>query len=454
MATATAPTPTATAAPVTAAPSPSNGATRFLGVLREVERYPLPDLVMHQARRVETLVRHARANVPFYAERLGRAFDAGDALDLSRWLELPILTTAEARANSEAMRAKSVPDYAGRPVMDQTSGTGGESFHFIRSSMALSVDAANSLRIYVDHKFDVDGRFADMRIDLYGKAPYPDGALRQQWAFGLGRGDYAILDISTPVEDQVEWLLRMRPSLLFTWGMNARAVALLIEERGEELLLTSLATSAEACTAGVKADCSRVFGAEPVDIYGAREIGILAWHCHQGPYYHMAAESVFIEVIADDGVPAMPGETGRVVATPFYNFHMPFVRYATGDYVTLAEGICPCGRSLPTLSRLCGRDRNRLRLPDGERAFPAIPEARLDDLIRPLKWQLAQVGPERIEVRVDPAAMREARAAAAEIAEAVRNALGATFAVALAEAVPWAPGVWRKKRELFRADAF
>ena len=125
--------------------------------------------------------------------------------------------------------------------------------------MALSVDAANSLRIYVDHAFDIDGRFADMRIDLYGKAPYPDGALRQRWAFGLGRGDYAILDISTPVEDQVEWLLRMRPSLLFTWGMNARAVALLLEERGEELPLTSLATSAEACTAAsrpIAAACS------------------------------------------------------------------------------------------------------------------------------------------------------------------------------------------------------
>ena len=49
------------------------GRDQFLDVLRAVERYPLPDLVMHQARRLETLVRHARANVPFYADRLKRS---------------------------------------------------------------------------------------------------------------------------------------------------------------------------------------------------------------------------------------------------------------------------------------------------------------------------------------------------------------------------------------------
>ena len=116
--------------------------------------------------------------------------------------------------------------------------------------------------------------------------------------------------------------------------------------------------------------------------------------------------------------------------------------------------MCPCGRTLPTLTRLCGRDRNRLMLANDRRVFPAIPEAKLDALIGPLKWRLAQTGPERVEVRVDAAAMGKARDAAAEIAEAVRDALGGSFAVELAEAVPPAPGVWRKKRELFRADAF
>jgi phenylacetate-CoA ligase len=426
-------------------------ASRFLNVLRAVERFPLSDLIMHQARRVESLVRHARAHVPFYADRLKAVFDADDVVDLSRWQDVPALTTDEARANAAAMTARAVPKFAGEVVQDQTSGTGGEPFHFYRSAAAMNADAANSLRIFIDHAFDTDGRFADLRLDVAGKAPYPGGQLRSGWSFGQGRGDYAILDINTPVADQVEWLIRMQPAVLFTWAMNARAIALLLEEAGERLPLTTLATSAEVCTAGVRADCRRVFGLDPVDIFGVREIGVVAWHCHAGPHYHIAAESAFIEVIGEDGKPAGPGETGRLVATSLYNFHMPFIRYVTGDYVTLAVGRCPCGRTLPALSAIRGRERNRLRLPNGTRVFPVVPEAALDVLIGPLCWRLVQDAPEQVAVAIEADALPRAQAAMAAVRQAIMDAFGNAFQVDLriADAAP--PGIWRKKRELFRS---
>ena len=254
------------------------------------------------------------------------------------------------------------PPEAGKAIRDRTTGSSGSAFHFLRSEAALIADAANSLRVFRDHRFDPEARFADIRSDLSGMARYPDGALRPSWSHGDGAGDYAILDINTPLEQQIEWLSRMRPSIIFTWPSNLRALALEMESRGERLPVHALATSAESSTAGLRADCERVFGAVPVDIFGAREIGIIAWRCHAGLNYHLAAESALIEIIRDDGEPARPGETGRLVATPFYNLHTPFIRYETGDYLTLASEPCGCGRSLPSISRICGRARSRLRL--------------------------------------------------------------------------------------------
>ena len=423
-----------------------------LEVLRKVERYPLPDLVMYQARRLEELLRHARRHVPYYRDRLAPLFDAGDVLDLSRWHEQPLLTPAMAKHNREALRAAEVPASAGAEVPDQTSGTGGDAFHFIRSGAALIGDAGNSLRIFLDHGFDPDARFADIRLDSRGKAQYPDGALRPSWAFGFGTGDYAILDINTPLEGQVEWLLRMKPSLLFTWAMNARAIALAIESRGAQLPLSAMGTSAEISTAGVRRDCRRVFGAVPVDILGAREIGIIAWQCHAGPDYHLAAETAWIEVLAEDGSPAEPGVPGRLVATPFYCFHMPFIRYATGDYVTLGDGPCPCGRSLPTLTAFNGRDRMRLRRRGGSPVFPRIPEAELDASIGPLQWRLVQRALDRIDVIVEPASIAKAQSAEAAVRAAIEGAFAAAFDMTIVAAEPPPPGVWRKKRELFRSD--
>jgi phenylacetate-CoA ligase len=435
------------------APFQATATHQFLRLLRRVERFAPPDLVFHQAQRIETLCRHARQHVPFYAERLRPVFDRDDVLDLSRWRDVPILSPAEARANADRMRAGEVPSLAGPVLDDRTSGTSGEPFRFKRSNAARSADAANSLRIFIDHRFDADARFADIRSDPSGRSPAPNGSLRPSWSFGQGKGDYALLDINSALPDQVDWLLRMRPAVLFTWANNARAIALHVEEIGRRLTLTSIATGAEVQTPAVRSDCLRVFGLDPIDILGAREVGIVAWRCHASPLYHLTAETTFIEVVRDEGDPAAPGEIGRLVATPFYNLHMPFIRYATGDYVTLAARSCPCGRSLPTLSAVQGRGRNRLRLKDGRLIFPEIPETALDALIGPLQWRLVQEAPDVIVAVVQPASRARADAVIADIARAIEGAFGKGFRMELETARAPIAGARRRKHELFRSPA-
>ena len=429
-------------------PAQLSPAQRYLAHLRKIERRPLADLVFHQARLLESLVRHAVSYVPFYADSLSVVFDKDNILDLSRWHDVPLLCHDVAEANREALKATQLPASAGNAVADRTTGSGGSPFHFIRSTSALAADSGNSLRIFIDHGLDLDARFADIRLDISGTAQFPEGQTRKDWTHGEGSGDYVLLDISTEIEKQVEWLLRRNPRILFTWAGNARRIALALENMGRDLPLTSLATSAELCTPSVRADCQRVFGCDPIDILGARELGILAFPCHAAPVYHLAAESAFLEVITDEGRPAKPGESGQLVGTGLYNFHMPFIRYTTGDYVTLAQGSCACGRSLPAITSIHGRGRNRFARRDGARVFPDIPEALLDETAGPMAWQLVQTGPGELELRVENGIMANATAQTPMLTDALTRNFGENIRLTPVSCQR-RPEAIRRKRERF-----
>ena len=109
-----------------------------------------------------------------------------------------------------------------------------------------------------------------------------------------------------------------------------------------------------------------------------------------------------MEVLLTDGSAARPGEIGRVVVTPLYNYAMPFVRYALGDLEEVGSSPSPCGRGLPTLRRIIGRDRNMFRFRDGTTVWPVPGSFGLRSLIALKQVQVVQTDPDRIEIRYVP----------------------------------------------------
>jgi phenylacetate-CoA ligase len=107
---------------------------------------------------------------------------------------------------------------------------------------------------------------------------------------------------------------------------------------------------------------------------------------------------------------------------------LPLIRYAIGDYAEVG-GPCPCGRGLPVLQRILGRQRNRVHLPDGRRIFPDVSAlwAAIPDVEQ---IQLIQRSQEHVEVRyareqsLSPA---EERAGGERIHQALGNPFRQTF---------------------------
>jgi phenylacetate-CoA ligase len=161
---------------------------------------------------------------------------------------------------------------------------------------------------------------------------------------------------------------RVRPTMLFGHAHSLFILATMVRELG----ITSIRPRAIIPTSMMlppheRATIEAVFGTKSTDIYGCEEVGLIAGECelHQG--LHVNIDQLVVEILDENGQPAGPGQTGMVVVTDLLNMAMPFIRYQMEDVAEVAIEPCPCGRPMPTLSRIIGRTADFLRRRDGSR---------------------------------------------------------------------------------------
>lgn len=131
------------------------------------------------------------------------------------------------------------------------------------------------------------------------------------------------------------------------------------------------------------------FNSKVYDTYGCTEGFVIAGQCEEGSY-HILSPHVKLELVDDNGIEVGVGELGRVVVTRLDGFSMPLIRYYLGDLAVKEnpEMKCKCGRSLPILKRIVGRDTDIVKTKSGKvlivhfftgilEHFPAIRQFRI-----------------------------------------------------------------------------
>ena len=127
---------------------------------------------------------------------------------------------------------------------------------------------------------------------------------------------------------------------------------------------------------------------------------MIADQCPEHEHYHVQAETVLVEVVDASGRPCTPGEVGRVLVTPLFNYAMPLLRYELGDYAEVGPR-CACRRGLPVLTRILGRERNALLVaPTGERYWPTFGSRQFAEIAPVIQHQFAQKDVDWIEARL------------------------------------------------------
>lgn len=364
--------------------------------LAQSEWWPAPRLQVTAFRQLAVLLRHARATVPGYAQRLaGLPLDTPEAL-AAHWQQVPLLRRADVQAQGEALHSRAVPADHGRVIEYHTSGSTGRPLRGLETELSHFFFGALNLREHLWQRRDVRGTFAAIRTRV-------DDARLSGWGRAVEAvfetGPALTLPIHTPIDRQLDWLLANDPDYLLTHPSNLRGLLLEARARGvRPERLRGLGSFGEQLPADLRALCNEVWGLPLADVYSCEEAGYIALQCPQAPeHYHVQAENLLVEVLDAHGEPCPPGASGEVVLSTLHNFAMPLIRYAIGDFAEVGPA-CPCGRGLPVLRRIHGRSRNLLRLPDGSRHWPSFPAEDWLAIAPVRQFRLRQTAAARIEV--------------------------------------------------------
>jgi phenylacetate-CoA ligase len=202
-----------------------------------------------------------------------------------------------------------------------------------------------------------------------------------------------------------EALNRGRAAYAYGYASALAELALMWDVRGRRLSpggLECVISTAEAMSPSQERLVETVFGAPVVREYGSTEFNEIAFECPDGGM-HMNADRLLVEFIVEDGRPAAPGEPARIIITDLDNLATPLIRYPLGDWGSYTDAPCACGRTLPLLKDLSGREGDFLLLPGGGRSHAAVLASAMErafDLcaLPCLPWQVVQRSVDAVEV--------------------------------------------------------
>ena len=365
------------------------------------------------------LLAHAYATTPFYRQRLDAAGLPPEAITgPDTWRQIPLLTRGDIQAAGETLHSNAVPDEHGPRSRMMTSGSTGRPVMTIGTGVTQLYWNACTLRDHVWHRRVAGGKLAAIRSLAAEVGLPPAGITAEDWGPAtrgiMDTGPSVMLNIHSTVAEQADWLIRENPDYLLTYPSNVSALVRRIGPRDDRLSrLREVRTFGELVEPRIREECRDVWGLKVVDIYSSQEVGYLALQCPEHEHYHVQSENVLVEVLDDKNQPCEPGQIGRMVVTSLHNFALPLLRYEIGDYAEVGLP-CRCGRGLPVLNRILGRQRNMAVLPGGERRWPSIELSGTDalDNFPPIQqFQLIQRSLEQMEMLlVAPRAFTQAEA--------------------------------------------
>jgi phenylacetate-CoA ligase len=395
------------------------------------------ELADYRAPLIRKLFAHAKQNTLFYKDRLDFDVTSRNSIE-KKWSRIPIVTRAEAVANRNQIRSRRIPPDSLGIKKTQTSGSTGIPFSYEKSIVSMAAAKALTERMFRWWSVDAAKSFAHIRITGAGKGQPPNGDITLGWHSQCRTGIGYLLSINTEAETQLRWLHRRKPAYLYTYSCILRELAVSAIKLGIDLKFAALFSGSTVLSDEIRTLCESAFRAQIADTYGSEEVDHIAAQCPDCGEYHISAEANVLEVLREDGSMAKTGEIGRVVVTSLYNYAMPLIRYELGDLVEVGSTPSTCGRGLPTLRRILGRDRNLFRFRDGSAAFPVLPKFQLQNFISFKQMQLVQTEFERIEIRYVPDLQSVGSIDLAAVTQQFRSVLKQPVEVALVpvEAIP------------------
>ena len=335
-------------------------------IRREMEQsqwWSLDQLEALRLNRLRASLDYVNVHVPYYRDLFAKInFHPSEIQQINDLQRLPLLTKAEIRVNTNALRADNATDLS----RFNTGGSTGEPLVFYIGRERVSHDVAAKWR--ATRWWGVD--IGDPEIVLWG-SPIELGSQDRLRRIRDQLLRTQLLPAFEMSPDKVKGFLntirQVRPRMLFGYPTAFAHLAAQAEAQG--LVMCDLGIKVAFVTSERLYDhqrklIERVFGCPVANGYGGRDAGFIAHQCPAGGM-HLTHEDLIVEVIDSHGHCLPAGEAGEIVVTHLATRDFPFIRYRTGDIGILDSQPCPCGRTLPLLKEIQGRSTDFLVASDG-----------------------------------------------------------------------------------------
>ncbi len=336
---------------------------QLLNRLEKSQWWSPKELEADQLQRLNSFLSQARDHVPYYKKVIDASgITPGKVSQLSDLRRLPLLTKQLIRENIEDLKA----DNAGRLQRYNTGGSSGEPLVFYMGMDRVSHDVAAKWR--ATRWWDVD--IGDREIVIWG-SPVELGAQDRVRALRdsvLRSRLVPAFEMSMENVDRfIAQISAFRPKMLFGYPSSLSLIAERAEKLGVKMDRLGIAVAfvtSERLYDHQKLTIERVFGCRVANGYGGRDAGFIAHQCQSGGM-HISAEDIIVEILDETGEPVSRGTSGEIVVTHLATGSFPFIRYRTGDIAAVSNEPCACGRGLPLLSSLEGRNTDFVIATDG-----------------------------------------------------------------------------------------
>lgn len=328
-----------------------------------------------QLEKLKRLLQHAYVHVPLYRRLYQEAgfhpqmFQSVEDLDL-----IPILTkTRLLEARPEEKVARGIAPESCEMV--RTSGSTGRPLAVYLGPRETCWQRAVAWRVLFEHGFRWTDRTLEIRMN-----PGRSYAVQK---LGIAPKDW--LSILESPKSWAEYLADGKHQVVVAGASTLHALAEAAETAGLCIKPPRIVVSdSELLSTSTRSLIRRVLGTDPIDVFGLVEVSNFAWECEQQNGFHISADSHIVEVKAPSGSP------GPMLVTALGMRTMPFIRYATGDIAAWDSCPCRCGRQLPKLLKIDGREWDAIILPDGKKLYAPYFHEILAKYSELRRWQLIQ----------------------------------------------------------------
>ncbi|MEO8079435.1 MAG: AMP-binding protein [Caldimonas sp.] len=295
-----------------------------------------------QSRRKVAAVEQAR-RAPFHRGRLD-AVRTDRLDDPDEWRKIPILDKEALRALTDSAFYETfcLKPEDGIAEYWRSGGATGKPLFYPRSFH----DIRHALRSFARTFACIGVGHGESAHNSFPLGIHPAGQIYARSATEAGIAmNWAGAGTTTPSPLQIDLIKRLKPT---TWmGMPSYGLHLanLADVHGIDLAASSVETvicSAEPLSQAKRTKLERAWGARVRDTFGMTEAGMMGAEDADGPGrgFRVWTDMYFVEVVdTDSHAPVAPGEVGALVVTPLWTNNVtPFVRWLSGDLVTMAEG--------------------------------------------------------------------------------------------------------------------